>query len=48
MVYEEEETGSYGSGDEEGGLGAKGIIQTFDEYLEEEMAQQLKNVGEET
>lgn len=47
VAYEEEETGSSESGDEEDGSGAKEFIQIFDEDLEEESAQQLKNIREE-
>lgn len=46
VVHEGEETGSSKSGEEED-VGTKYIVQTCDANLEEELAQKLKDVGEE-
>lgn len=47
MVREEEEIGSFESGDKEEGAGGRTIIKTFDDDLKEEMDRQLKHDEEE-
>lgn len=43
VVHEEEETGSFKSGDEEEDVGGRTIAQTFDDDFEEEMARKLRD-----